>query len=106
METHVKRKTAAEYSDGELADRWGEIKARGEAADAEIDELKAEFSARKLEFAKGDVWKIFKDVSSQVRLDTAAIRKAQGADWCKSFEKAGTRTSYLVKPVEALADAS
>jgi len=106
MEARLKRKKAVVLSDGELADRFGVIKALLEGAEAEIKELKAEFDARKLDFAKGLVWKVFKSVSEQSRIDVAAIRAAQGADWCKSFEKAGTRVSYLVKPVEVSAEVS
>jgi hypothetical protein len=92
------QKKLAELTDGELADRWGAAKARGDAADAGIEELKAEFERRKLDFAKGDTWKVFKDVQNQRRLDTAAIRQAQGAEWCKDFEKPQTRVSYKVQP--------
>ena len=100
----MKRTNVVGLSDGELADRWGVLKRLAEKAEAEIDELKAEFCQRKLDFAKGLVWKVFKDVSNQMRLDTAAIRKAQGVDWCKAFEKPGTRVRYLVKAVEATAE--
>jgi len=98
----LKRKKIADLSDGELADRWGVTKTRLDDADAEIEELKGEFNARKLEFALGALWKVFKDVEGTTRLDTKAIRTAQGAAWCKTFEKAGTRTSYPVRPVEVV----
>ena len=62
--------------------------------------LKAEFDRRKLDFAKGERFKVTKDVSTQNRIDTKALRDDLG-EAAKKYEKKQTRTVYLVRPVEA-----
>jgi hypothetical protein len=93
-----KPKPAAEMSDGEVADAWGAAKESEEAAGEKIDALKAEFEARGLNYAAGEAWQVFKDVSDQERFDVKAARAALGADGCRPFLTPQKRTSYRVKP--------
>ena len=89
-----------ELSDGELADKFGDVKDRAEGADELMKALKVEFDRRQLDFAKGERFKVTKDVSTQNRIDTKALREDLGAA-AKKYEKEQTRTVYLVRPVEA-----
>ena len=89
-----------ELSDGELADTFGDTKDRAEGADERMKALKAEFDRRNLDFAKGERFKVTKDVSTQNRIDTRALRDDLGAA-AKKYEREQTRTVYLVRPVES-----
>ena len=91
-------KRVAEYSDSELADQWGQAKKREDQASGRIEELRKEFERRKIDFAAGSFWMVFRDVSNQARLSVADIRAKMGEAWCKAFEKSSQRVSYRVKP--------
>lgn len=87
-------------TDGELADKFGDVKARGERAEDELTACKVEFDRRQLDFAKGARFKVTKDEQTQNRLDTKALRAALGDAAIKKFEKESTRTMYLVRALE------
>ena len=90
-------KRVADLSDSELADQWGAAKKREDLVGGRIDELRKEFERRKIDFASGAFWMIFRDVSNQARLSVADIRAKMGEAWCKAFEKTSQRVSYRVK---------
>jgi len=94
------KKKLDELSDGELADRFGEIDVKRDKLVDELKPLKEEFERRKLDFAKGEKWKLTKDVQPITRFDTKAAKTALGKDAAK-YEKPGTRTEWVVRPVEA-----
>ena len=89
-----------DLSEAELADRWGDVKAKGETAEQAIEALKAEFDRRKLDYARGLRFRVTKDTSVQQRFDVAAARTALGAEAAK-YLKPQSRTSWLVRPIEA-----
>ena len=97
-----KRAALTGISDGELADRWGKLKRAGDAYDQRIEDLKAEFDRRGLDVARGEAWKVIKDVQTQNRFDAAAA-KADLGEAAKKYLKEQKRTSYLVRPVEEAA---
>lgn len=96
------KKPVTEWSDGEIADRWGVLKARGDDAADEIETLKTEFVRRGLDWAKGDKFKVVKDVGSQERFDVKAARAELGASAAK-FVKSLPIVKYFVRPVEGAA---
>ena len=89
-----------DLSEAELADRFGDVKAKGEAAEKATEALKAEFDRRKLDYARGLRFRVTKDTSTQQRFDVAAARQALGAEALK-YLKSQSRTSWLVRPIEA-----
>ena len=97
-------KRVADKTDAELADEWGRAKEREDAVGQRIDELKKEFERRKLEFAAGNNFMVFRDVSDRVALVVALVREKMGEAWCRQFEKSSTRISYRVKPRKESAD--
>ncbi len=88
-----------ELSDGELADKFGDIDAKRDKLGEELKPLKEEFDRRKLDHAKGARWKITKHVAPIERFDTKAAKAALGKDAAK-YVKPGTRTEWIVREVE------
>lgn len=86
---------------GELADRWGPLKAKSKAIDAEIDLLKEEFERRGLIVAEGEKWGIVKSTRTYLALRIKAIRAEMGEAWCKAREEPQARVTYEVNPRRA-----
>lgn len=95
----LKPEKLAALSDGELADRFGDLDARRDRLGEELKPLKEEFDRRKLDFAKGARWKVTKDIQSITRFDAKAAKAALGKK-AAEFEKPGTRTEWIVREVE------
>jgi hypothetical protein len=92
-------KPVGEMTDGEIADAWGKAKRAADADDKRISALKEEFVRRSLSYAKGQAFHVFKSVSDETRFDVREAR-AKAPEFVKQFEKASTRTAFLVKPIE------
>jgi hypothetical protein len=89
----------SEWSQAEIADRWGALKRRAAKIGDELEELKAEFERRKLLSAKGLKFTVVKSVRPFSSLDVKAIRAEMGPAWCAKRERPSERTTYEVNPV-------
>jgi hypothetical protein len=89
-------------SPAQLADRYGKADAIAKAAKAEMDDLKAELLARKIEEASGDAYSVsiaYDQISW--RLDTEAVKAHLGAAYSR-FQKISYSTIVRPKPNERL----
>lgn len=87
-------------SDAQIADRYGKADAIAKAAKAEMDDLKAEMLARKIEEAAGDAYSV-SIAYDQIawRLDTEAVKAHLGAAYSR-FQKISYSTIVRPKPNE------
>jgi hypothetical protein len=88
-------------SDAEIADGWGDAKFAADKFYARIEPFKAEFEARGLDQARGDRWRVTKDVTVQNRFDVEAARADLG-DAAAKYVKPQKRTAFQVRAIEAL----
>ena len=100
MTERAKRKSLDALSDAELADAFGDLDARRDKLGEQLKPIKDEFDRRKLDHARGERWKVTKDVKAITRFDTKAAKAALGKEAAK-YEMAATRTEWIVREVEA-----
>jgi hypothetical protein len=88
-----------------LADAIGRADGIAKAAEAELQELKAEFRRRGLLTAAGERFTVTRSDQVSSRLDSAAVKAFLGDAWRK-FETASIATIIRIKSVERLASAA
>ena len=96
----------AELSDAELVDKWGALKARAKALEADVKLHQDEFEARKLVVVAGQRWGVIRTEERFPMLDIPKIRAAMGREWCAGYSKPGGRTLYKFAEVGGAAPAA
>jgi hypothetical protein len=107
MSQAINQSTTSKYhnlSAEMLADAIGRADGISKAAEAELQELKAEFRRRGLLTAAGERFTVTRSDQVSSRLDVAAVKAALGEAWRK-FEAATIVTVLRVKATPHLAAA-
>lgn len=88
----------------QIADEYGDLKAKIATLEATLDEIKQELYARVDDVpAIGPRWTVTKSESISNRLDTKALRELLG-DGLKPYEKESKTVRLLVKPTMILGE--
>jgi predicted phage-related endonuclease len=94
------------YSLPQLADEYGDLKARMDALEKEADAIKDELKGRMRDVpAIGERYTVTKVESTQKRLDTKGLRELLG-DALAPYEKESTVVQIRVKPTEIFREAA
>jgi hypothetical protein len=83
-------------TDAQLADRWGAAKAELKDSEQEIEAFKDEFERRELKIAEGRKFIVLKEVGSQTRLNSKAVKAEMGVQWYKERSVESPRVEYHV----------
>ena len=96
----------AHFSSVALADAMGDIDVVLKGAKERQDLAREEMNRRRLSSLEGARFTITKDVKSEKRVDSAAVKAHLGAAVYASFQKPNSRTTYTVtpRPPEQLGD--
>ncbi len=86
----------ARISNLALADAMGDNDVVLKRAKARQDLLRAEMDRRHLSSLEGARFTVTKDVKSEKRFDSVAVKAKMGAAWYASFQKPNSRTTYTV----------
>ena len=86
------------FSNVALADAMGDIDVVLKGAKERQDLAREEMDRRHLSSLEGARFTVTKDVKSEKRFDSAAVKAKMGAAWYATFQKPNSRTTYTVTP--------
>ncbi len=104
MNTEPTLSTAADanpferYSNVALADAMGDNDVVLKAATDRREQMRDVMDRRQLSSLDGARYIVTKDVKSEKRFDSKAVKAKMGMAWYAQFQKPGTRTTYTVTP--------